>query len=266
MNDSAISSVSYTIEQIPEGFAKVTNGTKKIYIAKTELTYTEWYEIYLWAVSNGYVFQNLGREGNSGTDGATPTANSKQPVTCVSWRDAVVWCNAASEKAGLTPVYEYDGSVLREAENYLSFGTNTENTSNERNGKAENSTVKADANGYRLPTISEWESAAKSGSNYKYSGSDDIDSVAWYSVNSEEKTHDVGMKPANGYGLHDMSGNVWEWCQNSWMSDPSYLYYIGGGWDSGDFNCVISSNSSRATEGPYVKRHDRGFRVVRNAN
>ncbi len=161
-------------EQIPEGFVKVT-GTDvgSFYISKTELTYTEWYEVYQWAVTNGYIFQDLGREGSNGTDGAAPTEGSKQPVTYDSWRDAVVWCNAASEKAGLTPVYEYEGSVLKEAENYNSWGTNSENTTNVSagNGKAEKATVNTTANGYRLPPEAEWEYAAKGGANFTYSGS-----------------------------------------------------------------------------------------------
>ncbi len=75
---------------------------------------------------------------------------------------------------------------------------------------------------YRLPTEAEWEYAARSGGrSEKYSGGNDIDSVAWYKKNSGSKTHPVGQKSANGLGLYDMSGNVWEWV-NDWYSSSYY--------------------------------------------
>lgn len=109
---------------------------------------------------------------------------------------------------------------------------------------------------FSLPTEAEWEYAARGGNKsggFKYSGSNDIGDVAWYGINSGWKAHPVGTKQSNELGLYDMSGNVWEWCQdghdsysNGSHTDPIgpstglFFVYRGGGWSSNARDCCVS--------------------------
>lgn len=129
---------------------------------------------------------------------------------------------------------------------------------------------------YRLPTEAEWEFAARGGTQskgYEYSGSNNVDEVAWHYHNSENKTHPVGQKKANELGIHDMSGNVWEWCQD-WYADyestasvtnptgattGSDRVYRGGGWGSNPEGC---RSADRGNSAPTNRGGSLGFRLA----
>ena len=114
---------------------------------------------------------------------------------------------------------------------------------------------------FRLPTEAQWEFAARGGNKskgYKYAGGDDIDKVAWYYENSEGRTHPVAKKVANELGLYDMSGNVWEWCQdrhgryaNTQQANPvgptmnSFFMLRGGAWGSNAKGCRVTFRNGR---------------------
>lgn len=156
------------------------------------------------------------------------------PVESVSWYDAVEFCNKLSKKAGLEPAYSINGRSVEWNRN---------------------------ASGFRLPTVEEWKYAASGGENYKYSGSDNLDEVGWYKDNSESKTHPVAQKVPNGYGLYDMSGNVWEWCWDSDSSSSERRYYCGGSWYYSADLCEVGY---KYWNNAYYTDYYLGFRIVRS--
>jgi formylglycine-generating enzyme required for sulfatase activity len=221
-------------------------------MGETEVTYELWKAVYDWAVGRGYTFANAGRQGGDGASG--PVGTNRHPVTTISWRDAVVWCNAYSEAAGRTPVYYFGGAVLRQSEG---------NSVLDGNGKAEKAVINT-GNGYRLPSSAQWEYAARGGVpdtnppwTYTYARSDTENDVAWYTTNSGGTTHQVKTKAANSRGLSDMSGNVWEWCQDLYSGTKRVIR--GGSWVYVAALCAVAHRDGDFPAGRY---ENLGFRVV----
>jgi formylglycine-generating enzyme required for sulfatase activity len=173
------------------------------------------------------------------------------PVESVSWFDAVEFCNELSQKEGLPPYY-----VIRNSNQAIIDG----------------------GPGYRLPTEGEWEYACRAGTETRFSFGDDaglLGEYGWYQSNSSGQTWPVGTKLANAWGLHDMHGNVWEWCwdwyddsyyRNSPGVDPlggsgaTFRVIRGGSWGGDPQYC---RSASRIRHAPEFRSSSLGFRVAR---
>ncbi len=236
-------------------------------IQKTEVTKDQWDATHGWAVANGYTFAFSG----SGVAG-------NHPVHTVNWYDVIKWCNAKSEQEGLEPCYFVNSNLYR-----------TGSPSSVRWDPAKD--------GYRLPTEAEWEKAARGGlTARRFAWGDLIDhtlanyvanSALDYEANPTDGPHPSYVRPtmpytspvgsfaANGYGLHDVAGNVLEWCWDRPTSNYSSGYTVdftsasssferilrGGSWLG---QASVARNSRRGRAFPDSGRgYDIGFRIAR---
>jgi formylglycine-generating enzyme required for sulfatase activity len=231
---------------LPSGSGLAGQTAATFQIGKYEVTWGEWKAVRDWAVNNGY--SDLANVGSGSGD--------DHPVREVSWYDVVKWCNARSEKEGLVPVYQVGGAVYKTGESVP--------------------TVNSSANGYRLPLEKEWEWAARGGvrsQGYTYSGSNDVNAVAWHWNNSSgaavilwegRGTWPVGQKGANELGIYDMSGNVDEWCENKYDPKDENIsanrVSRGGGWN---YPASGLRSAARNSASPPIRIDFFGFRVAR---
>lgn len=158
------------------------------------------------------------------------------PIVSITWYDALKFCNLLSLEMGLNPCYKLG---------------------------AHKDDVVCDftQNGYRLPTDAEWQYACRAGSaGYRYG---ELDDIAWYKNNSQNKIHKVGEKQANQWGFYDMLGNVWEWCWDLYDEERygSYRVFRGGSWAEESRGCGATC---RRRSSPSFKIEDLGFRLARS--
>ena len=195
--------------------------------------------------------------------------DAKNPVEQVNWYECIAFCNELTKKVA--------GLGESECLYYSDAGYTNVYTKEDAGAKKEVYLYTAmNKKGFRLPTEAEWEWAAKGGTEDKWAGTNDeskLGEYAWYRANSGWKTHEVKTKKPNGYGLYDMSGNVWEWCWDWYRNttpaggqDPtgpadsgSSRVRRGGSWEN---DAIFAARAYRFNRDPDFSGYFLGLRVV----
>ena len=279
-------SVNTSVSHIPEGFVEVAGTTitgseswtpsSSVFVSGRSLTILDLYVCDHEVTQAEYKKYCKYGLSDPSSPSSTYGVGDDYPAYFVNWYDAIVYCNLRSMDEGLNPAYaisgetdptKWSGIVGNETDGYC--GPMSPNST--WNGM----TFDNSAQGYRLPTEAEWEYIAREAgsSTTTYSGSNTIDDVAWYTSNSDSKTHEVKKKTANSLGIYDMSGNVselcWDWNGSissstgaSGPSSGSARVRRGGYWNNPSYNCTVAFRNNFY---PYIRNYDSGFRLVRNA-
>lgn len=256
-----IAAKAVTVSKAGSGLLKANTQLSAFSLGRYPVTQGLWYTVYEWACAHGYSF---------GKTYAFENISSLVPCTGVSWREAVVWCNAFTEwhnahlkqgEQAFSCVYYEDivcTKVLRTVCPDSALMTDS--------GKNDNPVVKKNANGYRLPSSAEWEYAFRGADgnatdwNYVYAGSSCVSEVCWCASTSGSVLHECGIKNANRLGLYDMSGTVWEWISD-WAYTNVTRRLRGGSYKSTEEEC--SASNEGLAKIPYYSDGTWGFRVAR---
>ncbi len=198
----------------------------------------------------------------------------RRPIESVSWYDAAAFCNRLNEMGGYPAVYYTDVEFTQPLDIETAKKVDYPNTID--------IFMKPEKIGYCLPSEAQWEYAARGGKDpdqrpaYKYAGGDKLDEVGWYGDNSHRETKPVGIKLSNELGLYDMSGNVYEWCEDQWHDSYEDATTDGSAWfglerdkfqvlrggHGPDSNPQDCRSSSRSYSEPTSRHSVFGFRVL----